>query len=109
MSVLAEVRANRRLACVVLSYAVFVLAEYASWLAILVVAFDRGGATESGLVARSQPVPAASLAPLGARAVESRGAIRLRIVGRLGHAGGLLVAACSALRRVAHVAYGCGV
>lgn len=105
MSVLAEVRGNRRLVCVVLSYAVFVLGEYASWLAILVVAFDRGGATESGLVALAQLVPAGLLAPVLARAVESGDPIRLRILGHLAQAGGLLLASGAALLDVPLVAY----
>src|SRR4051794_19164305 len=105
MSVLGEVRGNRRLVCVVLSYAVFVLGEYASWLAILVVAFDRGGATESGLVALAQLVPAGLLAPVLARAVESGDPIRLRILGHLAQASGLFLASGAALLDVPLVAY----
>jgi hypothetical protein len=105
MSVFAEVRGNRKLTCVVISYGLFVLGEYASWLAILVVAFDRGGATESGLVALAQLVPAACLAPLLARAVESGDPIQLRIVGHYVQAGGLLLAAVAALLGVPLVAY----
>src|SRR3954465_333726 len=106
MSVLAEVRANRKLACVVLSYAVFVLAEYASWLAILVVAFDRGGAPQPGLGALAQLVPAALLAPVLARAVESGNPIWLRILGHLVQAGGLFLAACASLPGLPLLAYG---
>ena len=42
--------------------------EHAAWIAILVVAFERGGATATGLVVALQLVPAALLAPVVAAA-----------------------------------------
>ena len=48
-----------------LAYFCFRTAELATWLAILVWAFERGGADTAGLVALVQLVPAALLAPLG--------------------------------------------
>ena len=50
---------------VLLAYLLFGTAEFATWLAILVWAFERGGAATAGLVALMQLVPAALLAPLG--------------------------------------------
>ena len=58
-SVLGDVLSNPRIARLVGAYAAFVLAEYSTWIAITVLAFERGGATEAGLVALAQLVPAA--------------------------------------------------
>jgi hypothetical protein len=89
----------------VASYAVFVLAEYSSWIAITVLAFARGGATEAGLVALAQLVPAAVMAPVISRVAETRRPVQVRIVGHLVQAGGLVVAAVAAFAGVPLVAY----
>ena len=51
---------------VLLSYLVFNAAETGTWVAILVWAFDTGGARAAGLIAVVQLVPAMLLAPFGA-------------------------------------------
>jgi hypothetical protein len=53
----------RRLAA---AYAGFSIAEYATWLAVLVYAFNRGGVRESGIVAVVLLLPALVVAPLAA-------------------------------------------
>src|ERR1700716_3219414 len=57
---------NRALARTVLAFGLFNLADWARWLAILVYAFERGGAPEAGAISLLQLVPAAIVAPLAA-------------------------------------------
>jgi hypothetical protein len=49
---------------VVVAFATFNFAEWATWTAVLVYAFERGGAAESGLVAFTMVAPAAVIAPI---------------------------------------------
>jgi MFS family permease len=51
---------------VLLVYFAFNTAEWSTWVAILVYAYEHGGATASAIAAAVQLVPAALLAPLGA-------------------------------------------
>lgn len=107
-SVVGDVLGSRRITLLVAAYAAFVLSEYASWIAVTVLAFSRGGATEAGVVSLAQLLPAAVLAPVLARRVEraaERGSSGVRVTGHLVQAGGLAVAAAAAAADLALVAY----
>ena len=107
-SVVGDVLGNRRITRLVSAYAAFVLSEYASWIAVTVLAFQRGGATEAGVVSLAQLLPAAVLAPVLARTVEraaDRGSSRVRLTGHLVQATGLAVAAVAAAAHLPLVAY----
>ena len=63
---LRQVARNQGLLRAIVAYGGFAFAEWTAWIVILVVAFERGGAGESGLVALLQLLPAAVVAPLAA-------------------------------------------
>jgi MFS family permease len=55
---------------VLIAFLLFRTTEMATWIALLVWAFDRGGTTASGLIAVAQLVPATLVAPLGSALAE---------------------------------------
>jgi MFS family permease len=83
-----ELAGNRALRRVVGGYALFILTEYSVWIAMLVYAYGRGGATIAGVVALAQLVPAALLAPVFAALADRRSPVVLL-------AGGYLVQAAA--------------
>lgn len=66
LAVFRLVFSNGRLRRVILAFGAFNLADWARWLAILIYAYERGGATEAGTVSLLQLLPAAVIAPIAA-------------------------------------------
>jgi MFS family permease len=61
---------------VVLAFGGFTASEYGAWVAVLVYAYERGGATKAALVAIAQLLPAALAAPLLSAFVDRHGAAK---------------------------------
>ena len=62
--VIGGVARNRALARLLLAYLVMIIAEFGQWLALIVYAYARGGASEAGLVVILQLIPSMLLAPV---------------------------------------------
>ncbi len=61
--VVLTVARDRTLARIELAYLGFIMAEYGTWMALIVYAYDLGGATTAGLFALVQLLPAGIVAP----------------------------------------------
>jgi hypothetical protein len=66
-----EHRRDRNVVRAVAALGLFGLAEHAVWVTVLVIAYERGGAVEAGIVAAAMLVPAAIVAPVVAHELTS--------------------------------------
>ncbi len=74
--VVLRIGRNRPLGRLLAAYLLNVLTEYGQWMAVLVFAYERGGATLAGTAALAQLVPAIVLSPL----ITAHGAGRIGVV-----------------------------
>jgi MFS family permease len=100
---------NRALARVVGGYSLFTLAEYSVWVAMLVYAYQHGGAAVAGLVAVAQLVPAAVLAPVATGVADRRSPVFLLAGGYLVQAAGMAATAVAVIAGVPLAAYAAAV
>src|SRR6478672_9344685 len=90
---------NTALLRVLAAYLLFILTEYAVWIAMLVFAYNRGGTAVAGLVAVAQLAPAAVVAPVAASLADRRSPVILL-------AGGFVVQAAAMAGTAAAVGAG---
>src|SRR5579859_3107075 len=98
---------NRALLRILSGYALFILTEYAVWIAMIVFAYSRGGATTAGLVAVVQLVPAAVLAPVAAAVADRRSPMVLLAGGYLALAVAVAAITATIWLGAPLAAYGC--
>jgi hypothetical protein len=91
--VIVSLTRNKRVLRVICAYALFTVNEYSVWIAVLVYAYERGGATETGVIAVVQLVPAGLCAPFMAVRADRSSPSALLIGGFTAQIAGLAVAA----------------
>ena len=103
--VLRMVARNRELRRVELAYANFTVAEWGTWLAMLVYAYANGGVKTAGVLATAMLVPAAVCAPPLAAFAERYPPGRVLVAGYLGQAVTCAAVAVSMLAGARRLSY----
>ena len=106
--VLWKVAHDRQLLRLLLGFAGFAFAEHATWLAILVFAFERGGVSEAGVVAVVQLGPAIVVTPFAAYAGDRFRPERVLATGYAMQALSMLATAAAMWADRAYLAYAAG-
>src|SRR4051812_3093631 len=88
---------SRTLRRVVTAYALYVITEFAMWIAVLVYAYGNGGVTETGLVSLAQLLPATFAAPFFATLADRRSPRSLLVAGYVAQGLGCAVIAVALL------------
>jgi hypothetical protein len=96
MRAFGSLAGNKALLRVLAAYLLFILTEYAVWIAMLVFAYRRGGTAVAGFVAVAQLAPAAVVAPLVAAVADRRSPAALLAGGYLAQTAGAPLAAYAA-------------
>jgi MFS family permease len=65
LQVFGTTLANPSLRRLLFAFAAFCMSEWAAWIALMVYAYQRGGATGTAVVSAAQLIPSAIVAPLG--------------------------------------------
>jgi MFS family permease len=94
---------------VLTAFALFTLTEYGVWIAMLVFAYSRGGATIAALVAAAQLIPAAAAAPVVAALADRHSPVLLLTGGYLVQAAAMAATAAAVIAGVAWAAYAAAV
>jgi MFS family permease len=100
---------NHAMLRVLTAFALFTLTEYAVWIAMLVFAYSRGGATVAALVAAAQLVPAAAAAPVVAALADRHSPVVLLTGGYLVQAAAMAATAAAVSAGTAWAAYAAAV
>ena len=100
---------NGALLRMLVAYVMFILAEYAVWIAMLVFAYSRGGAAIAGLVAVAQLVPAAVVAPVVASLADRRSPVSLLAGGYAAQAAAMAGTAAAVIAGAPLAAYAAAV